>query len=145
MTLGHSLCLSEPVSPFTQIQGCPSSPSLWPLPSSISEETLWGWGIPKLFKQSHAPGPLQSGSHRPSASSVYRMTLGWVGSWEVSNFSENISADASEKGETWALQRARSLECCHSVMPGPPLTRQAPSPKRRALITPHGALRPSLR
>ena len=58
------------------------------------------------------------------------MTPGRVGSWEVSNFCENISADASEKGEAWALWRVRSLECCHWGVPGPLLTGQA-------LTTPH--------
>ena len=89
-----------------------------------------------MLKQSYVPGPLQSGSPQPSASLVCRATPGLVGSWEVSNFSKNISADASEKGETWALQRVRSLERCHLVLPIPTPTRQTPSPECKVLMIP---------
>lgn len=89
-----------------------------------------------MLKQSYVPGPLQSGSPQPSASLVCRATPGLVGSWEVSNFSKNISADASEKGETWALQQVRSLEHCHLVLPIPTPTRQTPSPECKVLMIP---------
>ena len=128
-----SLSLSFPV--YTNY-GCPSSPPLQSLPSPRSKESSWVWGVPGLLKQSYVPGPLQSGSPQPSASLVCRATPGLVGSWEVSNFSKNISADASEKGETWALQRVRSLERCHLVLPIPTPTRQTLSPECKVLMIP---------